>query len=301
MVDCAWQVCAAQAVLETLVEHTTLQPQPTMPREPSSPADETSPAIESGPGGGSGPALPPTSSPLTTAVAALYSSTTPSFFQRLRHWGRYRIRTQTGAQLARGSLPLPIPNCTACTDTCCKSPSLVSLRLIDIARLVDAGHQQAVARVDRPARRAIHTLHPALEAAESKDSFRYFPVLRQKVDGTCVFLTAQQRCGVYAIRPLACRAFPYLLNDDLKSVRFAEGACSTPAPESHSTTLRSLTAAVAAQFDAKVRDLMAVHHLPAALARLGLVRFLRAPFLRRKKNENSNFATHLRNGRKKGR
>lgn len=76
------------------------------------------------------------------------------------------------------------------------------MRLEDVARLFDAGLE--------------HAVEPPRDETDP-------PLLAQR-RGACVFLTADERCGIHPIRPLSCRAFPVQLSEDRTTLRFSN-AC----------------------------------------------------------------------------
>ncbi len=227
------------------------------------------------------------------SIKTLYEQAKPNLWQRLFHWRRFRMKRLSESRFlsaARQRYPSDIPDCESCSDSCCQSPSLVSLRLVDIARLMDAGLESGIANVDFSARRTIYSKYPQLELAESKDSFRLFPVLRQKEDGTCFFLSNSKRCDIYEHRPLACRAFPYLLSEDLKSIHFARGGCSNGVAADDSSLVQKLVGSVVEHFNSKVSDLIAIEESSAEIERIGLGEYLRGSQFRSGGNESSGFS-----------
>ncbi len=93
--------------------------------------------------------------------------------------------------------PDRVPDCAACRDKCCADPDNETvLRLVDIARLLDAGLGEHILPADGE--------HP--------------PRLKKRPDGACVFLDPDERCSIYADRPVVCRRFPYRVADDRRRV-----------------------------------------------------------------------------------
>ena len=104
------------------------------------------------------------------------------FLTTLKLRRRFDLRPLQDERIGEG--PSKVPDCAACTARCCAQPqNEVSLRLIDIARLLDGGHAAGIDR-DR-ARRLAETM------AAPPDSLTRFPMLRNKPDGSCWFYDAQ--------------------------------------------------------------------------------------------------------------
>ncbi|MEE8409472.1 MAG: YkgJ family cysteine cluster protein [Myxococcota bacterium] len=207
---------------------------------------------------------------------------------------RYARRRLHRRDLVLKVEPGAMPDCRRCNETCCAGPHLVSLRLVDIAWLTDAGLDWAIVPVDGAARETIYGDHPELRAAEKRDAFRFFPVLNH-VDDHCVFYDRRDgRCAIHPLRPLACRAYPYRLSDDLRTIRISTG-CKSRREDGTSEEMTMLADAVVALHDWKLRDLMMLEQARPALESLGLLDLLPAaaravPFaevLRRLQNEPS--------------
>jgi Fe-S-cluster containining protein len=179
----------------------------------------------------------------------------------------------TSYALDRGTLALDIPrgvvpNCRACQDTCCQGPHLVSVRLADCARLVDAQLDAALVRPSRRDREATYERHPALRQVEQRASFKRFPILRQRESGECFFLSSDRRCTIHPIRPLACRAFPFRIDDTLDRVRLSNG-CRSFRSDGSVDEVDCLARTTVELFNAKVRDLLFLEHGRRHLEALG--------------------------------
>lgn len=228
--------------------------------------------------------LPPRACREAAARVARHSPTQAALdatWQTLRETPRVAA-TYAGHALDRHALVLDVepgvvPDCPACRETCCHGPHLVSLRLADCARLLDAGLDASITRPGRGSREATYESHPDLRQVEQRDAFRRFPVLGQRESGACHFLDADGRCSIYAIRPLACRAFPYRLDDALDRIRMSSG-CPTSRRGGSPEAVELLVQATVDLFNAKVRDLLLVEHGRDRLEALGLRRLLPPTF-----------------------
>jgi len=194
-----------------------------------------------------------------------------SWLNLLQWWQfrrRYRWRRLEREALSIDIPPGRLPACQSCQGLCCREPNLVSLRLSDLARLVDVGLGWAAVPALGGGRQATYREHPELAALEGLDSFRWFPVLAQ-TDGHCVFLGPDDRCAIHSIRPLDCRRYPYLLATDLQRVRWA-GGCPYWVEQGGAGEQEALVGEVLAHFEQKLRDLAWLEFAPRELEALGL-------------------------------
>jgi Fe-S-cluster containining protein len=194
--------------------------------------------------------------------------------RNLRLARRFRLRPlrleDLELQVPRGM----VPDCQNCLDTCCRGPqNTISLRLEDIARLADAGLEWAISTQKPEYSEELVAEYPSLREIERLDSYRLFPVLKRKEDGTCVFLDEAGRCSIHPIRPLRCRRFPYRIDDELKSITYSSG-CRFPRPDGTPEQMRELAQAAVDTYNAKLRDLVMLEYVREDLERLDLLRHL---------------------------
>lgn len=188
---------------------------------------------------------------------------------------RYHLRVLSPGEIDDVAALGRRPDCARCTERCCASPkSLVSLRLLDIARLIDAGLEDAIVSSAAEHAESDETWEAILEV-EHLDSWRRFPMIRKRSDGRCALLDDEGRCSAYEARPLQCRAFPFLVGSDLASVRWA-GFCRSFADDGSDDERSAALAAALESFHAKQRDLVSLAHGWDVLEELGLTRWLRA-------------------------
>jgi Fe-S-cluster containining protein len=195
------------------------------------------------------------------------------WFRNVRLARRVSLRALQASDVTVEAEEARVPTCEGCPNSCCRGPGTgISLRLADVARLVDAGLGWAVAKTqswedDHYAR------DPALREHEARDSQRRFPSLRRRADGACVFLDEAERCAIHSIRPLACRAFPYRLDETRTRVHFS-GRCASSRADGQAADVDEMVGAVLELYNAKVRDLVVLTHGRRELRRLGLSRYL---------------------------
>lgn len=190
-----------------------------------------------------------------------------------RNWRfsfRHRLRVLDEAQVADGVPAHQVPACAACESKCCANPrSLVSLRLLDVARLRDAGLEHAIASSD-PKDAPNDEVRAAIEKVQHLDTWHRFPMLQKRSDGRCVLLDEHGRCSAYDARPLQCRAFPFLLANDLRSVSWAE-SCRFMR---HDGTASERAWSRRAAFDSyheKLKDLLTLLHASDVIEERGLL------------------------------
>ncbi len=195
-----------------------------------------------------------------------------------RNWiHRWRfIRRYQSRMLKLQDLVLEVPEtqhpmCSSCKNTCCSGPNLVSLRLSDLARLIEAGLGWAAVTPTPLQREEIYQENPELREIEDRDSFRLFPVLEQNKQGCCVFLDDEKRCSIHSIRPLACRRFPHFLSSDLKSVKWARFCKSYEQNETQQSDAREI---ILENHNQKLKDLWLLSFGKDLLRKLGLLDYL---------------------------
>jgi Fe-S-cluster containining protein len=170
--------------------------------------------------------------------------------------------------------PGVVPDCEACSDRCCADPAgVTSLRLVDVARLVDAGLADAIGDPPDAEEQLDDEVHRALVDVATRDSFRLFPVLRKRGDGACVLLDERGRCSAYDVRPLACRAFPFQVDETLARVRFSNRCQSRRHDAAVEASERAVAEAVTSA-RAQAQDLVTIRHGHDALVDIGLARYL---------------------------
>jgi Fe-S-cluster containining protein len=171
-----------------------------------------------------------------------------------------------------------VPACARCPDPCCKGPhNTVLLRLVDVALFIDRGWTDAITLEKPVFSDDILATKPQLKAMVESFHWRVFPVLKQKTDQTCVFLSADGQCNIHPERPWICRVFPYLLDVDQQAIHwssrcqwFDEEETETAPPAA-----QELQHAVLHNFyTEKVCDLVIIRVFREELAALGITAWL---------------------------
>lgn len=167
------------------------------------------------------------------------------------------------------------PDCPNCPNLCCQgAENQVSLRLRDIARLMDVGRTDLIQRRKRRFSPVAIAARPHLAALEASILWRRLPVLRQVgPDQRCAALTPDRRCGLYPAWPHSCARFPARLQPG-GAIDWAP-RCPTPAGTTGAVEVyAALRAAAQAAYRARIEDAVLLFHAPAQLDALGIGRFL---------------------------
>jgi Fe-S-cluster containining protein len=184
----------------------------------------------------------------------------------------YHLEPVALPELERTMEPGLAPDCAACPDRCCRGPaSRVSLRLADLLRLKAAGLEAGIEIHKRPFTPEEIARAPHLERLEQDRAYAWFPTLRQKEDGHCVYYGQDGRCTIYEHRPLLCRSFPVQLDLERRKLSYSERC---PSRKLDPEAAESLAEAVVENFNHKLRDLLLVHYARPELAELGLLPYL---------------------------
>ena len=155
---------------------------------------------------------------------------------------------------------------------------MVSLRLTDIAALVDRGLTAHI-ETARPPKADPKDATVARLEADGSLFHEVFPVLRRDATMTCTLLGDDRRCRAYPDWPLSCARYPYALDALSGRVFLAEGCRShrrihlDDAPDA----ARRLIDAAIAGYNQRIKDVLLLHMELDALHALGLTRFLRLP------------------------
>ncbi len=193
---------------------------------------------------------------------------------------RFRLRF---VRLSELTMKVPrglAPDCDNCTNLCCTGDNaVVSLRLVDIARLLDQGRADRMVFVERAPMKKALARKRSWAKAEADDSVfaSVFPTLLRDATGTCSLLTEQRTCGVYPGWPLSCARYPYALDLQLRVIFYAKGCQSTQILPVHQAPakMQQLARAVVDAYNERVRDVVVLAFCQPELAALGLIAHVR--------------------------
>lgn len=221
------------------------------------------------------------SGPLTEALETLWQQSRFRLYTPRHLWSwfvlhqRFELRFLRTGQL---SVEVPrglVPDCENCVEICCTGKNaVVSLRLSDIARLMDAGLD---AYIDRRPRLPLASSSWAGREVQWSVFHDWFPVLRRDATGTCTLLREDRSCGAWPSWPLSCARYPYALDALRHRVFLAKGCGShrlmnvDDAPDK----IRQLVDAAVRGYNERIRDVVLLHVALKELHALGLTRHLR--------------------------
>lgn len=171
-----------------------------------------------------------------------------------------------------------LPDCGSCLEVCCAGPNaVVSLRLRDIAALMDAGLDGFIGQ-ERPKEGGAQSVSRA--EADGSIFHTAFPVLRRDATGTCALLSEDRTCSAYPAWPLSCARYPYALDYLNRRVFLAKGCTSHKRVYSGNSApieVRELLRACVDAYNQRVRDVVLLHVALPELDDLGLLQHLSLP------------------------
>lgn len=164
-----------------------------------------------------------------------------------------------------------LPDCPSCPNVCCSGyENLVSLRLKDIAVLLDQGRADVISSKKPRFPEALLERRPGLRVLSESRLFRALPVLRQVGPARrCAALVGDRSCGLYPHWPTSCARFPYTLTSDRRRVVWST-RCPVERPEPNPTRSQALFAAALATYNERIRDAVLLAHAERELDALGL-------------------------------
>ncbi|MFC1483092.1 YkgJ family cysteine cluster protein [Candidatus Margulisiibacteriota bacterium] len=178
--------------------------------------------------------------------------------------------------------PPLVPDCHACDKNCCSgSGNQVTLRLKDIARLIDNNKEHYIDVKNKPQLELKkYRFWERFHRRKDQEFLNIFPKLKQKDDGTCIFLTEDKKCSIHTIRPLVCRSFPYSLEQSLREITFSL-SCSTfkkAENETDEKLVKQLFNDTITNYNEKIDDLIAVFLYPHELNKIGVQKYISYPY-----------------------
>lgn len=200
----------------------------------------------------------------------------PNFWRFIKLRGRFELR-EISRRDFHISTPIPlVTNCRACTDTCCVGKkNTVSLRLVDIAWLIDLGRTDLMT-ADKPDF-AEDEMSRARQRFTESTTFARFPVLRQDARERCLALSVGGDCTLYPHWPLSCARFPYSIDLSDREIFYSPRCPSFTRSESFDEPrIRMMVDAALAAYNQRIRDWILLDYAWPALERIGVTRFLAA-------------------------
>jgi hypothetical protein len=225
--------------------------------------------------------------PLEEALTALWRATGPQFYTPRNIVRQLRLRRRfdlSPVRLEKLRVAIPtaqVPDCDNCLDLCCTGENaVVSLRLRDIAVLMDLGRTDLMSH-ERPPAPPREKATWARREADGSVFHTAFPVLARDATGTCRALTEDRLCGLWPSWPLSCARYPYALDRRHGVIFYAAGCRSTRiAPVSEAPiAVRALVRAVVDAYNERLRDVLLLAFAREALREQGLLQWVREDLL----------------------
>ena len=199
----------------------------------------------------------------------------PHFLTYLRLRARMRL-TPLDAESLRLVTPVgQINDCASCSDSCCiGAHNTVSLRLGDIAQLMDANKTHLIAPHKPHFAPEVLAARPALRRHVASMAWRRFPVLKQNAFGACMALDREGRCSLYPAFPSSCARFPYALHVASQEIFYSKRCRSFWIHPEAAGSARRMQLAVAANYNDRIKDAVLLAYAPKRLRALGLMDYL---------------------------
>lgn len=199
----------------------------------------------------------------------------PRFLRWLRLARRVNLKPLLRRDVRVEGPRFGVSKCSVCTDNCCIGKrNTVSLRLVDIATLVDVGRTDLIRR-DKPAISESERISSARARFLASDAYKLFPVLRQDDRDRCVALDDRNRCTLRPHWPLSCARFPYSLDLDAKEIFYSPRCPSYDIVETkEEPRVKTMIDATLGAYNERIRDFVLVEMAPRGLERIGLLEWL---------------------------
>lgn len=172
-----------------------------------------------------------------------------------------------------------VPDCPSCQDVCCAGvENVVSLRLRDVAVLIDIGRTDLMARQKPRFPPELLAGRPMLRELMDSELWRALPVMRQVgEDRICAALGSDLSCSLHPDWPLSCERFPYSLVAARREIVW--GKRCEPRRMSVDEVPRSETMRRAALdvYNERIRDAVLLAHARPELEAMGIGAYLMGP------------------------
>jgi hypothetical protein len=165
-----------------------------------------------------------------------------------------------------------IPDCAKCEDICCAGvENVVSLRLRDVAVLLDLGRTDLMTKKKPRFPAQLLRTRPALQELVESELFRALPVMKQVGEHRiCAALTPDLRCSLHPYWPTSCERFPYTLSAVRKHVTWGTRCPSRQCAPEHEPRSEELFSASVEAYNERIRDAVLLAHAREALDALGI-------------------------------
>lgn len=165
-----------------------------------------------------------------------------------------------------------VPDCGACEDICCVGlENLVSLRLVDVAVLMDADRTDLMSRLKPRFPEDLVRRRPALHELLGSELWRTLPVLRQVGESRiCAALTPELRCSLHPRWPTSCARFPYTMSAVRRVVSWGSRCASKTCSPRQAAASEAIFQASISAYNERVRDAVLLAHARSDLEAIGV-------------------------------
>ena len=172
-----------------------------------------------------------------------------------------------------------VPDCPNCTNICCAGlENAVSLRLSDVARLIDLGRTDLMTKRKPNFPAPMLAERPGLRELVASELWRTMPVLRQTGDlKVCAALGKNLKCTLYPNWPLTCERFPYTLSMMRRQVAWGTRCPTKKQDRSFEPQRKKMFTAALNAYDERVKDAVLLAHARPALDEIGIGEWLVGP------------------------
>ncbi|MCA9555046.1 MAG: hypothetical protein KC933_33755 [Myxococcales bacterium] len=172
-----------------------------------------------------------------------------------------------------------IPDCEACPNVCCAGlENVVSLRLKDVAQLIDLDRTDLMSRHKPNFPRWMLAERPYLAELVASTLWRALPVMRQVGDlNVCAALGRDMKCTLHPHWPTSCERFPYSLVAARRQVVWGTRCPVKKRDPVYEARSEALFQAAISAYNERVRDAVLLAHARRALDDLGLGAWITGP------------------------
>lgn len=172
-----------------------------------------------------------------------------------------------------------IPDCPSCDDICCAGlENVVSLRLKDVAMLIDIGRTDLMSRKKPNFPREWLRRRPGLHELVGSELWRTLPVMRQVGDlRICAALSPDLRCSIHPHWPTSCERFPYTLSAVRRTVTWGTRCPSRQCAPEHEARSDALFRGALDAYNERVKDAVLLAHARPRLEAMGIGAWLIGP------------------------
>ncbi len=198
----------------------------------------------------------------------------PGIFRELALRASFDVDLVSAKEIANKIPAGTIPDCDACEDLCCVGlENVVSLRLTDVAVLMDIGRTELMTKKKPNFPESMLRTRPAIYEVVGSELWRTLPVLRQIGESRiCAALTQDLKCSLYPHWPKSCQRFPYTLSPKKKTVSWGT-RCNSKSlipDEEKIARSRQLFQATIDAYNERVKDAVLLVHARRELDAIGI-------------------------------